>query len=341
MNCTILSSIEFNKNLSKTHIECFDKYILDFVNNFFDYMNHIDCHNFLLNTHDISNNCELNIIEKFIYDVSKQNIYQYNKKNNTNFSIDDFYIEFWSYSKNRNMLHYDFDEKRILYENKIYPVVFTSMTYLSESNTNPFILFDNNINIPFYDKKNNEYLQSTTTSLNELIKLNENINDTFIKFYFPKKYENILFIGSNNYHGTLNFENNIINRPIIGSTFYFKKQMRPLYVPYFSHYSYLNWYYKKHNSSKIEILNLNKILNHYNQVVNLINTTENEKKIYVCIKNDINIFNEWFYNIIANINCNDFNYSNFDFLKTILYEELKKNNHNRLFKMIFKKGICN
>jgi len=67
---------------------------------------------YLLNTKDYTTNkIEGNMIEKFIFDTAKFHLNEYNINNNTDYNVDDIFIEFWSLNdRHFKKMHFDKDE---------------------------------------------------------------------------------------------------------------------------------------------------------------------------------------------------------------------------------------
>jgi len=309
-----LYSMHFNNDLKKKESDYIENILVDFIEHYQDYKSYMYAHNFLLNIDDIKNNKEINIIEKFVYDNAIDIIDKYNSNNVTDYSIDDFYIEFWG-NKNDNFRGYHFDVDEMSYDLGINPnpCLFSSVTYLCDNNIAPLVV--TNIKRP-------AYIEEYEAWENNIIIDNHSIKDMLL--LFPRKYTQMIFNGHDYYHGTLQLEKKTFNkRYILGTSFYLKKH-RPMCLPYFSYFSYYIWLYNKTNSNKIGLYGNSKYLlpvikfsNQFNniQIVHNRRLISNEKKINVLMdENDhLKFFTELLYNS---------NEMTFNFIKREIYSQI-------------------
>lgn len=335
-------NINYNDCLNSNEKNFIEEYLIQFIKNYQLFRRVSRSHNFLLNVNDIKNGMEINIIEKFIFDNALQVIDQYNIKHNTSFSIDDFYIEFWANTCDTHRgFHFDIDE--MAYEMQLTdcnPCLFSSVLYLSDMNRAPLLISD--IERPKIDKDGLFY------DLQNEISINTNKNDEII-LYFPRKYKQVVFNGAKYFHGLIQFEEYSNNdRYIFGNSFYLKKQ-KPLYLSYFSHYSYMLWiiineqnnynqpYHLDNNPSYCgkllpeDLINFNKKISKIKSLNNISIDNASENQINVIVKN-IDLYNIWYDNLIKkNINVS------FEFIKPLLYNEIHNNDKEHIFRVNFLK----
>lgn len=327
--------MQYNNCLDPNEKNKIESYLIEFIKNYEDFKRASRTHNFLLNINEIKNNIEINIIEKFVFDNAIQSIHNYNTEFKTNFTIDDFYIEFWGvpYDTYRGF-HFDVDECALtLNLSNVNPCLFSSVLYLSDINRTPLLITDikrPNTNKPYHD-------------IRDEITINTHKNNEFL-LYFPKKYKQIIFNGSDYYHGIIQMENvSYNNRYIIGNSFYLKQNQRPLYLSYFSHYSYMLWSkYKDEsinmNPSECKKLLPNDLITFTKKISQIKNLTilkkdhSPEKQFNITI-NNTNDYNNWYYNLIKN----NINVS-FNFIKKTLYNELNNIKDTNFFRLKFFKN---
>jgi hypothetical protein len=315
----------FNNNFNNDEINYIEKNIIDFINNYSQYIHDtITGTNILLDINNI-NKENGTIIEKFIYNNSLQSITEYNKKYNTNYNIDDFDIEFWgNTSPAFHGLHYDINENYIdTTQSYFNPAKFTTITFFTDSNISPLFITD----IERPRLKNNlgdwkKHININTQSNNETIMV------------FPKKYNQILFEGSKYLHGVIQLENyKTENRYVIACLFYLKNKEHPLNYPYFSSYSYYNWCLN--NNKKFCINNsIFKKIDYLKNIFIYLRKNNNKKGFTINIVDNIDFYNRWYYNLTQTTDEIDFS-----FIKKHIYNELNYYKDTRLFNIFFIKNI--
>lgn len=319
-------TINYNSKLDADDKNTIEAYVIDFIKNYHNFRTSCITHNFLLNIDDIKNNMNVDIIEKFIYDNAINVIKQYNIRYNTSYTIDDFYIEFWgvTYDTYRGM-HFDVDEMAVELEmNNCNPSLFSSVLYLSDINRTPLLI--SNVKRP-----------KNTCNFLENIVINSDKNDEMV-LYFPRKYKQLIFDGAEYFHGLIQFEDCCINdRYILGNSFYLKKQ-KPLYLAYYSHYSYMRWVVAKekdidNNPSNCKdifpnsLLAFNEKLKTFPCLTTIEKDKSTEKEIQIFVQNTYK-YNVWYNNLIKNgVN------ESFEFIKNIVYNEMKINKEQHIFRL--------
>jgi hypothetical protein len=244
---------------------------------------------FLLNKNICNEN--KNVIEKFVYDNAIFHISEYNKIHNKNIDINDIYIEFWSLNDTHfKRMHFDKDEQDYIVFNNInnYSAPFLScITYLNDDNYAPTLFTDivrkygsNDEREDFYNGKHSNF-----------------------GMIFPRKMTQITFDGGNYLHGMYLLNNKCCDRLVFPMNFWFKK---PALLSYFPYYMYLKSRYSK--EIIISILNNNNMIDQkknmfvYNKknIENIVKTIETNVS-----KNDIDIFNNWYKELIFGDNTVD------------------------------------
>jgi len=330
----IICDIVFDENLSNKNINEIENILIDFIKNQNDYTDETFQHTFLLNTYELSQNIEVNVIEKYVFEMSKSIIKEYNNKNKTNYSIEDFYIEFWGLKSNIwKGLHYDKDELDYQFGNrKNYDEPFlSSVSYFVDNNISPLILTE--LERPNLLEKSIETCQEECME----IKINKNDEHNML-LCFPRKHKQIIFKGGRYYHGLLQLEKDydIDDRYILPVNFWLKEN-RPLLLTYFPYYSYLQWFVQNergYSMNKVDkelllpYLEFNEGIKSYN-IVSLKSSSYNEKTLDINVS-DSNKFDKWYIDLIRH------KLPSFDFIKDTIYQEIAINKESFLFRLIFK-----
>lgn len=221
---------------------------------------------------------QYNILEKFIYDISVFHL----KK--LGISLDDnYYIEFWCRTHNKNEytlhnFHSDKDEEYFKITNQIEPPILSTVTYLNDSYYPTAIT-----NIP-------NHLGNFTKVTNKNILLS-----------FPKKLKHISFDGKY-IHGVFNVFKNIEDTNNLS-----KNPRQTLMINYWKKKPVNVDYYHDNNNNNIKIENMNGDLNFTNNN-KIVNTTTNKNTIIeTIIKNFVNenISNLDIFNNILNLEKNN------------------------------------
>jgi hypothetical protein len=197
---------------------------------------------YLLNTKNYTTNKkEGNMIEKFVFDTAFFHLNKYNNNNNTNYNIDDIFIEFWPMAgRHFKKMHFDRDEYSYIYDNEktgyVQPFL-SCITYFDDNNDAPTLITN-------VTRKYN--------SMHEIEVLDE-IEKKELTMVFPRNMIQMTFNGGKYLHGMYLLNKECAERKLIAINFFTK---RPKCVSYFPYYLMVKHMY---NSEQIKfILDINK-----------------------------------------------------------------------------------
>jgi hypothetical protein len=303
-----LYNINYNKTLTLEDNKNIEKKLFEFI----DITSCNKESNIFLNTNENQRDIYYNVIEKYVYEISKNVIYEYNKKNNKNFSIDKFYIEFWAITSDRNNLHYDKDE--INKEDNVKPLI-SAVSYFNDNNLCPFILTDLEKDTRIEEKTCHEHL-----------------------LYFPRKNTLMVFDGGKLLHGRMQLLKceGLKNRKILPINLWLK-QHSPKYKNFFSYYNHVIRYKNVNQLENNEILNCDTKLKEYRTIINIEKINKKEIVIESIFNNkyEYNRFYLELLHILAhNDDVNDYKYLNK--IKKNIFNMILSYKYNNLYKIKYK-----
>jgi hypothetical protein len=182
-----------------------------------------------------------NMIEKFIFDTASFHLNEYNNNNNTNYNIDDIFVEFWSLNdRHFKKMHFDKDENSYLHndEKTGYAQPFLScITYFDDNNDAPTLITN---------------ITRKYNSMHEIEVLDE-IEKKELTMVFPKDMIQLTFNGGKYLHGMYLLNKECAERKLFAINFFTK---RPICVSYFPYYLIVKHMYN--NEQLKYILDINK-----------------------------------------------------------------------------------
>tara|TARA_B100000927_G_scaffold284946_1_gene274461 strand:- start:588 stop:2135 length:1548 start_codon:yes stop_codon:yes gene_type:complete len=262
---------------------------------------------YLLNTKNYTTNKkEGNMIEKFVFDTAFFHLNKYNSNNNTNYNIDDIFIEFWPVAvRHFKKMHFDRDEYSYIYDNEKtgYAQPFLScITYFDDNNDAPTLITN-------VTRKYN--------SMHEIEVLDETEKKE-LTMVFPRNMIQMTFNGGKYLHGMYLLNKECAERKLIAINFFTK---RPKCASYFPYYLMVKNMYNNEQLKYILDINKNILYDTPLFEYKLENKKELTHDIEVLIQpNFKNKYENWFNNLIKGDNSVDFSF----IMKHI--EDAEKNN---------------
>lgn len=250
---------------------------------------------YLLNTSNYTTHKkENNFIEKFIFETAIFHLKEYNSSNNTNYDINEIFVEFWSLNDRKfKKMHFDKDENSYLYNDEItgYFAPFLScITYFNDNDDAPTLITN---------------ITRKYNSMREIQVLSENERKE-LTMVFPRNMIQLTFNGGKYLHGMYLLNENCSERLLFAINFFTK---RPTYVSYFPYYLLVKHVYDSNQLKYIMDINKNILYDRTLFTYNLENKNELTYDVEVSIESSFkDKFSKWFNHLIYGDDKVDFSF---------------------------------